>query len=76
MKKNASSHVLSRHDTSTMMTSGGLLSMYSLATPPELFDTRCEYEVPRFVDFNNYEDEEYDLTSAGSTGNHELWGHS
>jgi len=76
MKKNASSHVLTRHDTSTMMTSGGLLSMYSLATPPELFDIRCEYEVPRFVDFNNFEDEEYDLTSAGSTGNHELYGHS
>lgn len=32
--------------------------MYSLTTPPELFDIRCEYEVPRYVDLNNLEDED------------------
>ncbi len=73
MKKNASSYVLSRHDTSTLATSAGLLSMYSLSTPPELFDVRCEYEVPRFVDFNNFDDEDYDLT-PGSTGIPDSWG--
>ena len=60
-----------------MATSAGLLSMYSLSTPPELFDIRCEYEVPRFVDFNNLDEEEYDLTTTpGSTGLPDAWGHS
>ena len=47
--------------------------MYSLATPPELFDIRCEYEVPRYVDLSNLDDDDYDMTS-GSTGLPDGWG--
>jgi hypothetical protein len=42
--------------------------MYSLATPPELFDIRCEYEVPRYVDFSAMpEDDDYEM-NYGFTG--------
>ena len=58
---------------STMATSAGLLSMYSLATPPELFDIRCEYEVPRYVDLSNLDDDDYDMT-PGSSGLPDAWG--
>ena len=46
---------------------GQLLTMYSHSTPPELFDLRCEYEVPRYVDLNNLEDEDDLLMSSSST---------
>ena len=42
----------------------GLLTMYSLATPPEIFDIRCEYEVPRYVDLNNLEDDDCDMMAS------------
>jgi hypothetical protein len=35
--------------------------MYSAATPAVLFDIRCEYEVPRYVDLNQTEDEDFDV---------------
>ena len=35
-----------------------LLTSYSLCTPPELFDLRCEYEVPRYVDLNNLDEDD------------------
>ena len=42
--------------------------MYSQATPPEIFDLRCEYEVPRYVDLTNLEDEDdFLMTSSSST---------
>jgi hypothetical protein len=47
--------------------------MYSLATPPEIFDIRCEYEVPRYLDLNSLDDEEYIYDLTGSTGLAELW---
>jgi len=31
--------------------------MYSQSTPHEIFDLRCEYEVPRYVDLQNLEEE-------------------
>jgi hypothetical protein len=38
--------------------------MYSQSTPHEIFDLRCEYEVPRYVDLLNLEDEEDVLMSS------------
>ena len=32
--------------------------MHSLSTPSDIFDLRCEYEVPRYIDLNLVEDEE------------------
>jgi hypothetical protein len=72
MKSKSSSTLRGLPTDSTLVTSAGsLLSMYSLATPPELFDIRCEYEVPRYVDFNALgDDDDYELCSGGggSTG--------
>jgi len=42
----------------------GLLTIYSRATPPELFDPRCEFEVPRFCDLAD-EDDLLDLGCSG-----------
>lgn len=44
-----------------------LLTMYSRSTPPELFDLRCEYEVPRYVDLNSIEEEDSDCMQGGVT---------
>lgn len=35
-----------------------MLSLYSAATPADLFDLRCEYEVPRYLDLNTLDDED------------------
>lgn len=35
-----------------------LLTMYSQSTAPEIFDMRCEYEVPRYLDLNNLEEDD------------------
>ena len=35
-----------------------MLTMYSQTTAPEIFDMRCEYEVPRYLDLNNLEEDE------------------
>jgi hypothetical protein len=59
MKKNASALIHNAVATP-------LLTMYSLSTPPEMFDIRCEYEVPRYIDLNTIDDDEYD--DEGSTG--------
>lgn len=72
-KTTMTTSVSTHRDTAgTCLTSNGsLLTMYSLATPPELFDIRCEYEVPRFVDFLSIpEDEEYDMYNGVPDG----WG--
>jgi hypothetical protein len=39
------------------------VSMYSQFTPAEVFDLRCEYEVPRFIDLDNldYDMNGYDI---------------
>ena len=31
------------------------LPLYSQSTPDEIFDVRCEYEVPRYLDLNELE---------------------
>jgi hypothetical protein len=35
-----------------------MLTMYSQSTAPEIFDMRCEYEVPRYLDLNNLEEDD------------------
>jgi hypothetical protein len=35
-----------------------LLSAYSVATPADIFDLRCEYEVPRYLDLTTLDEEE------------------
>ncbi len=35
-----------------------MLTMYSQSTAPENFDMRCEYEVPRYLDLNNIEEDD------------------
>jgi len=35
-----------------------MLTMYSQSTAPENFDMRCEYEVPRYLDLNNLEEDD------------------
>lgn len=44
--------------------------MYSLATPPEIFDIRCEYEVPRYVDLNAIDDDDFtsDFNQVSAVG--------
>ena len=47
-----------------------MLTMYSQSTAPEIFDMRCEYEVPRYLDLNNLEedDENNALMSTMNSG--------
>lgn len=49
MKK---THNHARSQTQFMMTP---LTLYSEFTPADLFDLRCEYEVPRYYDLNQIE---------------------
>lgn len=49
------------------MKKNGLLTIYSHATPVDLFDARCEFEVPRFCDLTD-EDDLDDLGCSGGQG--------
>lgn len=34
------------------------ITIYSQYTPADLFDLRCEYEVPRFIDLDHIDEEQ------------------
>ena len=52
----------------------GLLTMYSLTTPPEIFDIRCEYEVPRYFDLNSLDEDEDEggFRASSSSGHYDM----
>jgi hypothetical protein len=52
---------------------GGLLTMYSAATPAEIFDIRCEYEVPRYVDLNSLDEEDPFFIDTGMSGGQQVY---
>ncbi len=54
----------------------GLITVFSLATPSEIFDIRCEYEVPRYLDLISLEEEDENFELINSTayyGLNEAW---
>ena len=52
---------------------GGLITMYSAATPAEIFDIRCEYEVPRYVDLNSLDEEDPFYLDQGMSGGQQIF---
>lgn len=75
MKKN-SSQILHKQSQNDGYQQTGLLTMFSISTPAEIFDIRCEYEVPRYFDLNSLDDDEFTLDLIGSTsyyGLNEVW---
>lgn len=47
-------HLHSKSQTTFVL---GSITQYSKATPIEMMDTRCEYDVPRFIDLGAEIDE-------------------
>ena len=59
MKKTTSSGTIKSSTQCVPFTGDiNMLTMYSQATAPEIFDLRCEYEVPRYLDLNNLDEDE------------------
>lgn len=64
MKKTTSSATTKSQQLAAQYPPGdiNLLTMYSQLTAPEIFDLRCEYEVPRYLDLNNLEEDDENNT--------------